>query len=145
MRCLWPKLGVFAKPSLALLGFCVMAAGAFRLPTSPDPRSALQAREQGLRRVPAHMSEFAPVLASSAVPSCAHTRPPEALLTPDPVMQDLSDDLRVRVSFVIGADGHVHSAFILNSGGRSQDEVIMQAVRRWRGAPFGAETYAPPG
>jgi TonB family protein len=95
----------------------------------------LAAREGNLHRVPAHSAEFAPVYQSSATPSCASTRPPEALLTPDPMMQDMSEDLHVRVSFIIGADGRVHSAFILDSGGRNQDRTILRALGHWRFRP----------
>lgn len=95
----------------------------------------LAAREQNLRRAPAHMSEFAPIYASAVSTTCASTRLPEALLTPDPVMQDFGRKRRIRVSFIVGADGRVHSAFILDSGGRNQDRTILGAVGHWRYRP----------
>jgi TonB family protein len=91
--------------------------------------------ERTLRRVPAHISEFAPVAEPLALPKCGSVRPPEALLTPDPLPQAQDDDLRVRVSFIVGTDGHVHSAFILDSGGPGEDQVVLRTVRLWRYRP----------
>ena len=61
--------------------------------------------------------------------------PPEALLTPDPLLHVQSDDLNVRVSFIVGADGQVHSAFVLESGGADEDQSVLRAVRYWRYRP----------
>jgi TonB family protein len=91
--------------------------------------------ERTLRRVPAHISEFSPVSEPLALPKCGSVRPPEALLTPDPLLRPEYDDLRVRVSFIVGTDGHVHSAFILDSGGPGEDRVVLRAVRSWRYRP----------
>ncbi len=62
-------------------------------------------------------------------------RPPEALLTPDPLLHVQDDDLQVRVSFIVGSDGHVHSAFVLDSGGADEDQIVLHAVRFWRYRP----------
>jgi TonB family protein len=88
-----------------------------------------------LRRAPAHISEFPPLSEPLALPKCGNVRPPEALLTPDPLPQIQSDDLNVRVSFIVGSDGHVHSAFILDSGGPDEDQTVLRAVRSWRYRP----------
>ena len=88
-----------------------------------------------LSRAPAHISEFAPVSQALAVPRCGDIRPPEALLTPDPLLQAQDDDLHVRVSFIVGVDGRVHSAFVVDSGGPVEDRVVLQAVRFWRYRP----------
>ncbi|MGC1786278.1 MAG: TonB family protein [Terriglobales bacterium] len=105
---------------------------------SPDRvityRHPLSQAEESLRRVSAHISQFASVSEPLALPKCGHVRQPEALLTPDPVLQ-AEDDLRVRVSFIVGVDGRVHSAFILDSGGPSEDQVVLSAVRTWRYRP----------
>ena len=69
------------------------------------------------------------------MPRCGDLRPPEALVTPDPMLQVDEDNLRVRVSFIVGADGRVHSPFILDSGGVREDQVVLHAVRRWRYRP----------
>jgi TonB family protein len=92
-------------------------------------------REHQLRRLPAHLSEFSPVSEPLALPRCGDVRPPEALVTPDPLWQLDDESLHVRVSFIVGADGHVHSPFILDSGGSRGDQVVLRAVRRWRYRP----------
>lgn len=97
--------------------------------------SSLTQRERILRRVPAHISEFSPASAPLALPKCGNVRPPEPLLTPDPLLHIQDDDLRVRVSFIVGADGHVHSAFVMDSGGPDADQLVLSAVRFWRYRP----------
>ena len=105
----------------------------------PDPddstRAPLAPLDTTLRRSPTHISEFAPVSDPLALPRCGDVRVPEALVTPDPLLQAQDEDLRVRVSFIVGTDGHVHSAFILNSGGAGEDEVVLRAIRSWRYRP----------
>jgi TonB family protein len=109
--------------------------------TSPSPsrvvpyRVPLTQLEKTLRRVPAHISEFSPVSEPLALPKCGNVRPPEALLTPDPLLHAQDDDMNVRVSFIVGSDGHVHSAFVLNSGGSDEDQIVLRAVRFWRYRP----------
>jgi len=114
-----------------ILGWCSVTFPAGVI-TDRHPLSKL---EEKLRRVPAHISQFAPVSEPLALPKCGNVRQPEALLTPDPVLQAEDDDLRVRVSFIVGVDGRVHSAFILDSGGPSEDQVVLSAVRTWRYRP----------
>lgn len=91
--------------------------------------------EDSLRRMPAHLSEFSPASDPLALPRCGDIRPPEALVTPDPLLLPEDENLRVRVSFIVGADGRVHSPFILDSGGPRGDQVVLHAVRRWRYRP----------
>lgn len=91
--------------------------------------------ERSLRRVPAHISEFTPIAEPMALPRCGDVRPPEALATPDPLLGLTDEEMRVRVSFIVGADGRVHSPFILDSGGAREDQVVLRAIRRWRYRP----------
>jgi TonB family protein len=98
-------------------------------------RLPLTQLEDQLRRLPAHLSEFSPVSEPLAIPRCGDVRPPEALVTPDPLIQLDDENLRVRVSFIVGADGRVHSPFILDSGGAREDQVVLRAIRRWRYRP----------
>ncbi len=70
-----------------------------------------------------------------ALPVCGDVRPPEALLTPDPLLHVKDDALHVRVSFIVGSDGHVHSPFILDSGGAAEDQIVLRAIRFWRYRP----------
>jgi TonB family protein len=101
-----------------------------------DPlRARLAESERRLGRVPAHISEFNPVAEPLALPRCGNVRPPEALLTPDPLLPAEDDDAPVRVSFIVGSDGHVHSAFVLNGAGPDEDAAVLRAVRQWRYRP----------
>jgi len=93
----------------------------------------IAALEQSLYRAPVHLAEFSPLAPPLARATCAETRPPEALATPDPVMQ--LDDLDVRVSFIIDASGRVESPFILNSAGSLDDQAVLRTVRHWRFRP----------
>jgi hypothetical protein len=99
--------------------------------TSPSPLRVvphgvpLTQLEQTLRRAPGHISEFSPVSEPLAVAKCGDVRPPEALLTPDPLLH-VQD---------VGSDGHVHSAFVLDSGGSDEDQIVLRAVRFWRYRP----------
>lgn len=70
-----------------------------------------------------------------ALPKCGRVQPPDALLTPDPLLHLREDDLNVRVSFIVGTDGRVHSAFVLESGGPGEDQIVLRAVRFWRYRP----------
>ena len=82
-----------------------------------------------------HVAESAPIDAVLATSACESVRPAEALLTPDPLVLPEHEGILVRVSFIIGSDGHVHSAFILYSGGAKEDAVVLEAVRGWRFRP----------
>ncbi len=98
-------------------------------------RAPLTRREQRLRHVPVHASEFSPLAEPLALSRCSASRPPEALATPDPLLKIEDAAQRVRVSFIVGADGHVYSPFIMDSGGPSEDRVVLQVVKRWRYRP----------
>jgi len=116
-----------------VLAWCAVASPS---PLRVFPHGApLTQLEQTLRRAPAHISEFSPVSEPLAVAKCGDVRPPEALLTPDPLLHVQDDDLDVRVSFIVGSDGHVHSAFVLDSGGSDEDQIVLRAVRFWRYRP----------
>jgi TonB family protein len=70
-----------------------------------------------------------------ALPKCGKVRPPEELLTPDPPLSVQDDHQYVRVSFIVGTDGLVHSPFVLDSGGPDEDQIVLRAVRVWRYRP----------
>ena len=120
-----------------LIGFNGMpgwSATSYSFRVNPD-RVPLAQWESQLRRMPAHLSEFSPLSEPLAIPRCGDVRPPEALVTPDPIIQLDDENLRVRVSFIVGADGRVHSPFILDSGGVREDQLVLHAIRRWRYRP----------
>lgn len=121
--------------SLLVLG-SVVAWSSASAPLGVNPtRTLLSQSERSLHRVPAHISEFNPVSELLALPKCGNVRPPEALLTPDPLLPADDEDLFVRVSFIVGSDGHVHSAFVLNGAGPGEDAAVLHAVRNWRYRP----------
>jgi len=80
-------------------------------------------------------SQFAAVPHPSAYSSCEISEPPEALATPDPLIELPGLNSRVTVSFIVGTDGKVHSPFVLDSVGASEDRTVLDAVRSWRYRP----------
>jgi TonB family protein len=62
-------------------------------------------------------------------------QPPEALTTPDPLFPSTARGQKVKVSFIIGTDGRVHSPLILESAGLAGDRHVLQTVRTWRYRP----------
>jgi len=138
MKCLRPaKRTITGKVLAGAVLLVVLGGVAWRVAASSQRVVLLRSPqwEQTLRRTPAHISEFGPVSEPLAWSGCGDVRPPEALLTPDPMLQVQDDDLHVRVSFIVGSDGHVHSPFILDSSGPEEDQLILRAVRRWRYRP----------
>jgi TonB family protein len=71
----------------------------------------------------------------SARPACAAVEPPQALTTPDPLLTSSVSAGKVKVSFIIGTDGRVHSPLILESAGIAGDRRVLQTVRTWRYRP----------
>jgi TonB family protein len=67
--------------------------------------------------------------------NCEASEPPEPLATPNPLLDVADPSSKVRVSFIIGTDGRVHSALILESAGPTEDLTILDAVRSWRYRP----------
>ncbi len=67
--------------------------------------------------------------------SCEVSQPPEALATPDPLPAVTGAGDNVAVSFIIGADGRVHSPVILESAGSLEDGEVLTALRSWRYRP----------
>lgn len=141
MKCLWPSTykrvmySIAAILSLTGLGCIFLWTAAMTVSRVVPRRAPLEESEKSLGRVSAHISEFAPLAHALAPSKCGNVTPPEALLTPDPLLQIPSEDLHVRVSFIVGTDGRVHSPFVLESGGPSEDQVVLQAVRYWRYRP----------
>jgi len=102
-------------------------------PASP-PHSRLDQRERQLFRSLARASHFANVPHLPWRP-CEQVNDPIALATPDPLVAPPGHANRIRVSFIIGTDGRVHSPLILESAGPAGDRYILDAVRRWRYRP----------
>ena len=82
-----------------------------------------------------HDSEFAAMTHPAVQAECGAVQPPQALATPDPLLDETDLNSKVSVSFIIGIDGRVHSALILESAGPNEDRTILDAVRLWRYRP----------
>ena len=82
-----------------------------------------------------HDSQLADLMQTVMASSCELTRQPEALTTPDPLMEGTQDGDKITVSFIIGTDGTVRSPLILESSGQGLDQNVLEAVRSWRYRP----------
>ena len=123
---IWPALLFFA-----------IGVGAFAASTPPaDFHSENFARRE--RRATKRLmraSQFVDVPHVSARAVCQAVQPPEALTTPDPMLAVAAYGRRVKVSFIVGTDGRVHSPLILESAGLSGDREVLEVVRSWRYRP----------
>jgi hypothetical protein len=104
--------------------------------TTPISRSAiLEQRETHFSGALKRAAQFASVPHVSSRPSCEDVQPPDALATPNPLSTPAARGRNVKVSFIIGTDGHVHSPLILESAGMLGDWHVLQTVRGWRYRP----------
>lgn len=94
-----------------------------------------ESREARIRAFTLRDSKFSSVAHIAARPSCEATQPPQALATPDPLLELDDEDARVTVSFIVGTDGRVHAPLILQSAGSPFDRTVLNAVRSWRYRP----------
>ena len=95
----------------------------------------LAARENQIWSSPLRDSKFAAMLRASAGNNCEASQPPEPLATPNPLLDIAEPSAKISVSFIIGTDGRVHSALILESAGPAEDRTILDTVRSWRYRP----------
>lgn len=127
LRRIWPWFLILAVPA---------ACSATVQTSSPRPRQIVLAeREHQIWKTPKRAAEFTDVPHASARPRCEDTQPPEALTTPDPLLVPAGAGQKVKVSFIIGADGRVHSPLILQSAGAVGDRNVLRTVRTWRYRP----------
>ena len=122
-RRIWPAILLFT-----------FAIGTFATSTPPNSRLTLGRGDQILPALK-RASQFAGVAHVSSQSACQDTEPPEALATPDPLFASTIQGRKVKVSFIIGTDGRVHSPLILESSGLVVDWHVLQAVRTWRYRP----------
>jgi TonB family protein len=128
LRQLWP-LFLLASTPVCLASVARVPAGPASLPLS------LVDREHQVWTWPSRDSNFATVPHTTAHASCEASDPPEALATPDPLLDLIGKDAKVTVSFIIGTDGLVHSPLILESAGPPEDRTVLNTVRSWRYRP----------
>ena len=127
-RILWPLCLIFLSATFSV-------ASSHRSTLRVSTTDHLAVRERQLWRAPVHVSEFTDVPNTSALSSCERTHPPEALATPNPILGPSDASVKVLVSFIVGADGRVHSPLILESAGSSEDHTILETIRSWRYRP----------
>jgi TonB family protein len=120
--------------SLVLLLLIPVVALAANTPRS-SRSSAFEARERQVSRSLVRASQFVDVRHLTSRSSCEEVQPPEALTTPDPLFSAGALGRTVKVSFIIGTDGRVHSPLILESAGLAGDRRVLQTVRTWRYRP----------
>jgi TonB family protein len=126
LRHLWPVL-LMAAFSCFLFGSDTS--------TNHPRSSSLDERELHVWTNVAHGSEFNAVPHVGGLTRCEDIQPPEALTTPNPLVMPVRDRSHVKVSFIIGTDGRVHSPLILESAGAVGDRSVLSAVRIWRFRP----------
>jgi TonB family protein len=129
LQRLWPWFLIF------IFIFAIPAAASVESASIRSGRAVLGEREHHLWMSPIRASEFSEVPHTGARTRCEATQPPEALTTPDPLMVLVTAGIKVKVSFIIGADGRVHSPLILESAGLVRDRNVLQTVRAWRYRP----------
>jgi TonB family protein len=126
---IWPFLWIVSLPVL-----CLASDNNHSSPTFQLWSTSLSAREQQLWQPATRDSRFSAVPHMSAR-ACESSNPPEALATPDPLLDIADLGSKVTVSFIVGTDGKVHSPFILVSAGPNPDRTVLQTVRSWRYRP----------
>ena len=143
-RRTWPAILFYIPPFVAgfiasFIALCIalLLPAVVLAASTPAPhfRSAtLEQRENQMSKTLTRASQFVDVMHVSSRPSCEQVQPPEALTTPDPLFVSAHGQ-KVRVSFIIGTDGRVHSPLILESAGLAGDRHVLQTVRTWRYRP----------
>jgi TonB family protein len=129
MSRIWPWFLIFA------LALPAVSTASVQTP-SPRPRQAvLVEREHQAWKTPKRASEFSDIPHVSARSRCEDTQPPQALTTPDPLLVPAGAGMKVKVSFIVGSDGRVHSPLILQSAGPVGDRNVLRTVRTWRYRP----------
>jgi hypothetical protein len=123
-RNLWLVVWIF-------IGAAVSNASVVR--TSVDLQRDFNRREAKLFSAAAHNARFTPVQGRTA--DCEAAQPPQALATPEPLMDGADISEKITVSFIVGTDGLVHSPLVLESATPAQDQKVLNAVRWWRYRP----------
>jgi Gram-negative bacterial TonB protein C-terminal len=93
------------------------------------------ARERQLWITPKHNSEFGAISRTASRENCAAVRAPQALATPDPLLDWRAMNSIIKVSFIVGIDGRVHSPLILIGSDDSEDRIVLAAMKSWRYRP----------
>jgi len=122
-------------PLLLMVIASTPASGSATAQVGGRPQASLVEHEQTISGTLTRNLQFVDVLHLSVRLRCEQTKPPRPLTTPSPLLSAAEEGLKVKVSFIIGADGRVYSPLILESGGMAEDGVVLRAVRSWRYRP----------
>ncbi|SRR5579862_4775065 len=125
-RIFWPMI---------LLSAASVAAFTRTTATPVPASSAIDYREQHVSMTLKRAAQYVDVPHISSRPACADVTPPQALTTPNPLLTSSASFGKIKVSFIIGTDGRVHSPLILESAGVAGDRRVLQTVRTWRYRP----------
>ena len=125
MHRIWPAILLVVVPALAVGG----------TGTRTLRSTTFEQREREVSRTLKRASQYVDVPHISSRPACEDVQAPQALTTPDPLFTTQANGHKVRVSFIIGTDGRVHSPLILESAGFAGDRRVLQTVRTWRYRP----------
>jgi TonB family protein len=125
-RFFWP---------IVLLSAASVATSARTTSVVMPASSAIDHRERHVALTLRRASQYVDVPHISSRPACADVQPPQALTTPDPLLTSSASAGRIKVSFIIGTDGRVHSPLILESAGVAGDRRVLQTVKTWRYRP----------
>jgi len=120
-------------PAIVLMVLAAFSAGSASV--SPLRSAALGQRDGQVLKTLRRAAQYVDVPHVSSRPACAAVQPPQALTTPDPLFTTATGGRNVKVSFIIGTDGRVHSPLILESAGVAGDRRVLQTVRTWRYRP----------
>jgi TonB family protein len=120
-----------------------MLTGSTKIPNAVSPiqtshvqiSPAMEQRELRLARSLARSAQFVDIQHVTREQACEQVEPPVALATPDPFFLSAGHAERVKVSFIIGTDGRIHSPLILESAGLRGDRRVLDTVRTWRYRP----------
>lgn len=127
MLRIWPWLLVLVLPAVS--------TASVQTPSARPRQTVLVEREHQAWKTPRRAAEFNDIPHVSARSRCEDTQPPQALTTPDPLLVPAGAGQKVKVSFIVGSDGHVHSPLILQSAGPAGDRNLLRTVRTWRYRP----------
>jgi TonB family protein len=125
------------SPWLGILAILVplVASAAVGVPAQLRQPTTLDQRELHAFAALTRTADFKNIRRVSSIPSCEDVKPPQALTTPDPLLGPSERGRRVKVSFLVGTDGRVHSPLILESAGMAGDHRVLQTIRTWRYRP----------
>jgi TonB family protein len=124
---IWPLFLILAIPAAV--------TASVQTPTALRRENVIAQREHQVWKTPKRAAEFRDVPHVSAKARCEDTRAPQPLTTPDPLLVPAGTESMVKISFIVGTDGRVHSPLILQSVGPAGDRNVLRTMRTWRYRP----------